>query len=207
MVRKVVKVIDDPETIRVVADPMRREILRQLRDQPKTETQLSSILGLSGPSVGYHLRTLMKAGLIRLFRTKISSHGIQEKYYVTVSKLFLESFESVPVSLKRYFIHIHIERIRGILSTLQLIEGSRGGEVAISLKELEEVAHEIANRIAIVGKRYEMMRTKEIVEAEVNAEVLLMKLYSEALKEIVAEHRWKALDLLDELVSSVKRIH
>ncbi|MEM2875596.1 MAG: winged helix-turn-helix domain-containing protein, partial [Candidatus Bathyarchaeia archaeon] len=100
MGRKAVKIIRDPETIKVIADPVRREMLRLISVQPQTETQLAKKLGLSKPSTWYHLQTLLKVGLIRIADTKVGSHGILEKYYEPTSTLFLEDFDRIPPKLR-----------------------------------------------------------------------------------------------------------
>jgi len=153
--RKVVRVIYEPKIIKVLADPVRREILRQLRDEPQTQTQLAGKLNLTKPSMRHHLQLLRKARLIRIARTKVESHGILQKYYEPTSNLFIEDFEKTPPHLQKYFLQFHIERLRGMLSVFQLIGKKRGEPVKVTSDELKELAEEIATQMAKIGKKYE----------------------------------------------------
>jgi predicted transcriptional regulator len=185
MARQTVKVIRNPETIKVLADLVRRELLRLTADQPQTETQLSEKLNLSKPSTGYHLQTLVKAGLLGISHTKVGSHGILEKYYEPTATLFLEDFESTPPELQRYFIHGHIERLRGMLSAFQIMEGTAAQLAEVTADQLKELAQEIAKQIVRVGEKYEK------VETEIGREKLLIRIYSETLETVMAESKWQ----------------
>ena len=101
---KVIRVIHETKIIKVLADPVRREILRQLGHEPQTQTQLARKLNLTKPSMKHHLRLLHKTRLIRIARTKAESHGILQKYYEPTSSLFIEDFETTPPHLQKYFL-------------------------------------------------------------------------------------------------------
>ena len=53
------------ESVEVLADPLRREIVRHLADQDLCTCHLTEITGASQPTVSYHLRVLRDAGWIR----------------------------------------------------------------------------------------------------------------------------------------------
>ncbi len=146
----------------------------------------------------HHLQLLRKARLIRVARTKVESHGILQKYYEPTSNLFIEDFEKTPPHLQKYFLQFHIERLRGMLSVFQLIGKKRGEPIKVTSDELKELAHEIARQMAKVGKRYE-----ETGEA-MNRETLLITIYSEALKEVMTESKWK--DFFHLIVSGENKI-
>ena len=183
--RKVIRVIHETKIIKVLADPVRREILRQLRQEPQTQTQLARKLNLTKPSINHHLQLLRKTRLVRIARTKAESHGILQKYYEPTSSLFIEDFETTPPHLQKYFLQFHLERLRGMLSVFQLIGKTRGEPIKVTSDELKELAQEIARQMSKVGKRY------ETTEATINRETLLITIYSEALKEIMTEDKWK----------------
>ena len=48
-----------------IADPVRREILLMLRDQPLSAGQIADRFVISRPAVSRHLRVLREAGLVR----------------------------------------------------------------------------------------------------------------------------------------------
>jgi len=182
---KAVKIIRDPEVIKVLADPVRREILRLISIQPLTETKLSGRLILSKPSMGHHLQVLRKAGLIRIGHTKVGSYGILEKFYEPTAKLFIEDWEKVPPELRRYFLFRYVERLRGMLSAFQLLAEKQGKRIKIDSEQLLELAQEVARRMVKVGEKYEKARGR------MNRETLIIKIYTETLKDIVSEGKWK----------------
>ena len=53
-----------PDAFRALADPTRREILRLLRDGPKSSGEIAEHFNSSWPTVSRHLAVLRDAGLI-----------------------------------------------------------------------------------------------------------------------------------------------
>jgi predicted transcriptional regulator len=182
---KAVKVVRDPEIIKLLADLVRREILRLIAVEPLTQKQLAEKVGITEPSMSHHLRLLLKAGLIRIKEAKVGSHGILEKYYEPTAKLFIEDWEKIPPDLRRYFVHSHMERLRGMISVFQLIAEEQGQSIEVTSKEIKELAQEIAERIPTVAEKYEN------VETDMDRETLLIKIYSETLKIQMNEEEWK----------------
>jgi DNA-binding transcriptional ArsR family regulator len=180
-----VKVIRDPKAIRVLADPVRREILRLISIKPLTETQLSGRLILTKPSTGHHLQVLRKSGLIKIGHTRVGSYGILEKFYEPKAKLFIEDWDKVPPELRRYFLFRYVERLRGMLSAFQLLAEKRGKTIEISSDQLMDLAQEIARRIPTVGEKHEKMNGR------LDREMLIIKIYTETLKDIMAKEKWK----------------
>ena len=58
------------ETLKVISDPVRRNILEMLKEDKKSAGELASEFNLSGATVSYHLTQLKKAGLILESRHK-----------------------------------------------------------------------------------------------------------------------------------------
>lgn len=191
--RKAVMMVHNSKTIKTLADPVRREILRQVANKPQTATKLARKLHLTKPTIGYHLQTLLKAGLIKIERTEIGTHGILEKYYEPTSSLFVEDFERVlselllnlSTSAYAYFLHINMERLMGILSVFHLIMEARGQSIEISSEQLEELAEEFAMQVACIGKRYER------IMPDMSRETLAVKIYSEALSAMISKGSMK----------------
>ena len=52
------------ETLKAISDPVRREILEQLKDGRKTAGQIASRFNLKGATVSYKLSNFKKANLI-----------------------------------------------------------------------------------------------------------------------------------------------
>ena len=185
MAKKVVQVIEDPKTINLLADPLRREIIREITNQPQTQSQLARKLELSPSSTMHHLKKIREAGLIKIGRSEVGAYGIVEKYYEPTANLFIEDFDKTPPHLQKYFLQFHIERLRGMLSVFRLIGKKRGEPIKVTSDELKELAQEIARQMAKVGKRYEKTRPT------MNRETLLITIYSEALKEVMTQSKWK----------------
>jgi DNA-binding transcriptional ArsR family regulator len=53
------------EVAGAIADPVRREILLMLRDEPLTAGQIAGRFEISRPAISRHLRVLREAGLVR----------------------------------------------------------------------------------------------------------------------------------------------
>ncbi|WNZ29070.1 MAG: helix-turn-helix transcriptional regulator [Candidatus Bathyarchaeota archaeon] len=187
MSTKIVKIISNPEGIRVLADPVRREILRIIQDEPQTQTQLARELNLSKPSVKHHVQLLLHHQMIKIAFTKIESHGIIQKYFEPTSSLLIEDFEKTPINLQKYFLQFHIERLRGMLSVLQLTGSLKGQLSGLTSKEIKELAQEIAKKIAKVGKKYQK------TNCQITRETLLIMIYSEALDQAMSEDMLQSL--------------
>jgi len=191
--RKAVKIVDSPK---ILADPVRREILRLLNIKPQTSTQLAERLNLSKSTVGHHIVVLRRKKLVRIKWAKPGSHGILEKYYEPVALVFIEDYKQIPEELKKYFLSIHMERLRGVLSTLQLVGDMasafqtirKSWEQTVKIPSdfdlLSELGDESLKYMTQVGEKYENMMT------DLDGETLLTKIYSEVLRLIITSGIW-----------------
>jgi predicted transcriptional regulator len=176
-----VRVIRDPNTIKLLADLARRQLLRHISKRPMTQTELAVETNLTEPSVSHHLQILLKEGLIRIQRIEPGARGAVKKFYEPSSLLFIEDWDSTPLDQRRYFIHTHLERLRGMLSVLHLTNRSFN----IPTEELEELAEDIASRVSTVAERYECHDQTE------NRERLMIDIYSETLEDIMGKEKWR----------------
>ena len=78
--------ITDPETLKVIADSLRLQILKQLK-QPKTVKEVGDSLEIAPTKLYYHFSQLEKHALIRVVDTKLVS-GIVEKHYQVSARRF-----------------------------------------------------------------------------------------------------------------------
>ncbi|HIH88943.1 TPA: winged helix-turn-helix transcriptional regulator [Candidatus Bathyarchaeota archaeon] len=177
-----VRVIRDPDTIRLLADLARRQLLRYISKHPMTQTELAGATRLTEPSVSHHLQILLKAGLIKIQRMEPGARGAVKKYYEPTALLFIEDWDSTPPDQRRYFIHTHLERLRGMLSVFHLTY--RG--FTFNTGELEELAKDIASRVSVVAERHEGD------EYAGDREQLMIGIYSETLETIMGEERWRS---------------
>ena len=181
--RKAVCIIDDPDSIRLLADFTRSEILRLLSKYPMTETHLSKQLGLTRAAVGYHLHILMDAGLITIDKVEAEQHGILQKFYVPTADLFIVDPARIPEDVQRYFIRIRMEHLRGMFSVLQLYHHVS----EVSSRTFEKLAMAMLKWLKIVGQKH----TKDIARGD--AESLRVKIYAEALANLTKQKEWRSL--------------
>jgi ArsR family transcriptional regulator len=78
-----------PDAFRALADPTRREILRLLREGPKTSGEIAERFPTSWPTVSRHLAVLRDAGLI------LSERNGQQILYELNTTVFQDLVEQV----------------------------------------------------------------------------------------------------------------
>ncbi|MHA1712134.1 MAG: ArsR/SmtB family transcription factor [Candidatus Freyarchaeota archaeon] len=185
MPRRAVVVLSDPESIHIMSDPMRKEILRLLLKKPMTETELSEALGINKSSVGYHLKILREYGIISVQRSVVGEHGILQKYYEPTATLFVVDYDKAPLKIKKQYIEVQLERLRGIISLFQMVEVGRGRYLQVSSDLMEELAEEMVKNIVAVSRKYEGKET------DLDGETFLTLIYGEALNELMKNEKWK----------------
>ena len=79
--------IQDRETLKVMADPLRSQILEIVIDSPHTIRQTAAKLGLSASKLYYHFNLLEKHGLIEVVETRRIGN-LEEKHYQAVASDF-----------------------------------------------------------------------------------------------------------------------
>jgi DNA-binding transcriptional ArsR family regulator len=82
-----VQVVDSPQQLKAFTDPLRIRILVALAERAATNQQLADMLGVPQANVLYHLRFLLKVGLILLVDTQVKGGNV-EKYYRAVARTF-----------------------------------------------------------------------------------------------------------------------
>lgn len=76
------------DQLKIISDPRRLSILKQLMVAPATLTQLGKALGEHPAWIRHHLKLLEGAGLVELSEVKISD-GYIEKYYQSKAHVYL----------------------------------------------------------------------------------------------------------------------
>lgn len=77
-------VIRDLETLKVVADPVRNQILEVLEKKPQNVKEVAEKLGLAPSKLYYHFNMLEKVELIKVVETRQVANLI-EKYYMSTA--------------------------------------------------------------------------------------------------------------------------
>ena len=84
--------VDAPEQLRALADPVRSAIISLLRERAYSTHQLATELGIPKGTAGHHVKALEHAGLIHVVRTR-QVRAVTEKFYGRTAKLFLYQAE------------------------------------------------------------------------------------------------------------------
>ena len=88
-------VIETPEQLRVVSDPLRIRLLTMLITQEATGKQLGDQLQMPASKVHYHLRELESHGFIEVIRTQ-EKNGIVQKFYRAAAIDYVLSEDLLP---------------------------------------------------------------------------------------------------------------
>jgi DNA-binding transcriptional ArsR family regulator len=80
-------VIENLETLKVVADPLRLRILDAFGDKPHTVKQIAKVLSIPPNKLYYHVNMLEEHGLIRVVDTRIVSGIIEKLYLISAHQL------------------------------------------------------------------------------------------------------------------------
>ncbi len=157
--------------------------MRLLSKYPMTETQLSQQLGVTRAAVGYHLHLLMEAGLITIEKVEPERHGILQKYYTPLAFLFIIDPDHMPQDVKRYYIRMQIEHLRGMFTVFQLYHHVS----EVSSRNFEKLAVAMVKQLKIVGQKH----VKDLAHGD--AESLRVKIYAEALANLTKQKEWHNL--------------
>ena len=104
--------IETNEHMKAVADDTRMDILNLLMERAATVTHLAEALDKPKGTVGYHVKVLEDAGLVRVVRTG-KVRAITEKYYGRVGRVI--QFASQPeTDDPAWFVHDALRGIRKV---------------------------------------------------------------------------------------------
>ena len=87
------------ETMRALADPTRREILRALRAGDLSAGDIAARFDMTAPSISHHLNVLKEAGLVQAERD--GRHIIYSLNSTTMQELLQELLEFVKTREKK----------------------------------------------------------------------------------------------------------
>jgi DNA-binding transcriptional ArsR family regulator len=122
--------ISDLETLKVVTDPLRLNIVNLLRGEPRTAKELAKALHLSQTKLYYHIGLLEQHGLIRVVDTRLVSGILEKQYQATAYKLSVDrrlfspaptspaGYEGLEVFLSAVLDYTHSDMMRSVRSGL-----------------------------------------------------------------------------------------
>ena len=88
--RDAVFVVSDLETLRVLTDPLRLQILEVLDSHPQTVNQVAEMLGHSGSRLYYHFNLLEKHNLIKVVETRLVNNILEKIYWLTAEDIEID---------------------------------------------------------------------------------------------------------------------
>lgn len=122
-------IISDLETLKVVTDPLRLNIVNLLRGGPHTAKELAKTLHLSQTKLYYHIGLLEQHGLIRVVGTRLVSGILEKQYQATAYKLSVDrrlfspapttaGYEGLEVFLSAVLDYTHSDMMRSVRAGL-----------------------------------------------------------------------------------------
>ncbi len=80
--------LTDPGQYRILFEPTRTQIVSLLLDRAATTSELAEILAKPKGTIGFHVKALEAAGLVRVVRTR-RVRALEAKYYGRTARVFL----------------------------------------------------------------------------------------------------------------------
>jgi len=77
------RIIEDMEALKTMADPLRSQIMEALTSQPMTVNQVAQKLGVESSKLYYHFNLLEKHGFIQVVETTLHGNLIEKHYWIT----------------------------------------------------------------------------------------------------------------------------
>lgn len=158
--------------------PIKRQILRHVSERELTQKMLAERLKVSDPTISYHLDALKAAGLVRIVRQEPESHGILQSFYRATATYFVADYGKMPTDLKRYFLAVNLERLRGVFAVLRAL---RRVKLSLTSAEMEDLADRVSYSVADVAKGYSARAF------DGGRESLIVSLYGDALQRVIKE--------------------
>jgi DNA-binding transcriptional ArsR family regulator len=172
-----VRILRSDREAKLIFDDMRREILRILAKEAVTAQRLAKIMGLSAPTVGYHLDALKRSGLVEISATEVESHGMLQKFYRSTAQAFIIEPLKLSPTVRRYFMPARIERTRGMVAALSL---NAPNDYKPSSHAVEVATDELGRSVLEAAER------RKGPSAEMDPECVLCGIYSEALWNLLS---------------------
>ena len=88
--RDPVFIINDFETLKVLSDPLRIQILEQLAPMPQTVNQVAEGLGLASSRLYYHFKMLESQSLIKVVESRLVNNMIERDYWLVAEEIRID---------------------------------------------------------------------------------------------------------------------
>jgi DNA-binding transcriptional ArsR family regulator len=165
---KAVYVVNDPKIAAILIDPMRRAILELLRQKPMTQAQLANELGLSAPSLNFHIKKLRSKKLVIIVKREVEKHRIMQIFFASIAYLFVYDLEALPKDIGRYFFPVSLERARSVMSAFYVSKGRNDRIDNYSCEEVNKIAESLSSLLVKTAKYYQNKEVEYGEEKVVN---------------------------------------
>jgi DNA-binding transcriptional ArsR family regulator len=91
------QVLSEPGQFKALGHPLRHRMLVALRQRPATFAQLAAALGATKGTIGYHVKILERAGLVRVAHVRRVRGGTEQYYEPTSRRLRIAADAPVGV--------------------------------------------------------------------------------------------------------------
>jgi DNA-binding transcriptional ArsR family regulator len=165
---KAVYIVNDPKVATILIDPMRRAILELLRQRPMTQAQLANELGLSAPSLNFHIKKLRSKKLVIIVKREVEKHRIMQIFFASVAYLFVYDLDALPKNIRRYFFPVSLERARSVMSAFYVSKGRNDPSANYSCEEVNNIAESLSNLLVKTARHYQNKEVEYGEEKVVN---------------------------------------
>jgi DNA-binding transcriptional ArsR family regulator len=178
-----VRIISNVEFAEVLVDPVRRMILDLLATREMTEAEVAKKLEFSQASISHHMKELDRAGLVKIVRKELESHGILQKFYRATAMVVMMDYEKMPYSIRRYTLALYMERLRGALAALSV----GNGKPELTWDSVETLSDALAKEVVNVA------RGVRDLPPGLSREDLILEIYATALRSLAEKPEGKTL--------------
>lgn len=185
---KAVYIVDDVKIAKVLVDPMRRAILDLLRQKPMTQAGLANELGLTGPSLNYHMKILRSKKLVTIVKKEIEMHRIMQIFFSSVTYLFVYDLDSLPKNIARYFYPVSLERARAVVSLLTLNKKDSSSSLASyhieqTPEAINGISENLSRFLVDTARSYEKLTVNHADER------IIYEIYKKALSRLLNDDK------------------
>ncbi|MFW9908551.1 MAG: ArsR family transcriptional regulator [Candidatus Thorarchaeota archaeon] len=154
---KEIEVISDPKVIKLMMEPTRAAIIKNLAEEPMTVKQLAVRLGKNPGTILHHIEKMKdpKIGLVVEVRTEQTPTGIVQRYYRARAREFRLGIKDM-IQTDSGVAKFAEDRLMSIVKSLAVfginIPESQRGEAAELLRELIERENDLISEIPIMDQ-------------------------------------------------------
>ncbi len=186
MTVKQITEIDDPRLVKALAHPLRIHILRVLQDRVASPSELAEEVSAPLGNVSYHVRFLVRVGLLELVDTR-PRRGALEHYYRARGRLVItdKAWAQVPDIVKNAMMGATLDQILRYIGAAAAIGGFDRRDAHVSRKpmtldkqgfsELAGAVKQLFDRAAeIEAESTKRIAARDHRNGEINAGLVLM---------------------------------